>query len=322
LPRIRIRLGQPCGNAQINGGTEWTNHIFLETQSDGAPIFNALYNCTLPAVSWVIPDKKWSDHSGAGETGPYGPSFVGDIIDAVGGGMSGSNCNGANSGHYWTTEPTAIFVVWDDWGGWFDHVNPSQNQYPGVYVSPNSTSCPTNIQPNGWGCGYTYGFRVPLLVVSPYTKAGYVSGACTGTCPNNVFPFVHDFGSILAFTEYNFGMSKISRLFTRTSTPSTSGRITFRLGISSARAINVRSLTFRRKSRTHISRTTTCTTLPGCPTARMGATWIEARILRRARNEKNVTTARSGDMVADSGEKSPAVPSLQRQPRRDSKVLP
>jgi hypothetical protein len=73
-----------------------------------------------------------------------------------------------------------------------------------------STSCPTSIQPNGWGCGYTYGFRVPFLVVSEYTKAGTISGACGGTgnpsCPNNVFPYVHDFGSILAFTEYNFGM--------------------------------------------------------------------------------------------------------------------
>jgi hypothetical protein len=58
---------------------------------------------------------------------------------------------------------------------------------------------------------------VPLLVVSPYTGtykngtySGYISGACgaTGqpTCPNKNFPFEHDFGSILAFTEYNFKM--------------------------------------------------------------------------------------------------------------------
>ncbi len=70
--------------------------------------------------------------------------------------------------------------------------------------------------PNGWGCGYTYGFRVPLLVVSPYTGTWsnnaygpYVSGACGSgepNCPNNVFPYGHDFGSILAFTEWNFKM--------------------------------------------------------------------------------------------------------------------
>ena len=56
------------------------------------------------------------------------------------------------------------------------------------------------------GCGFTFGFRVPLLVVSPYTKAGYVSGSCQLNCPNLKFPYIHDFGSILAFTEYNFGM--------------------------------------------------------------------------------------------------------------------
>ena len=68
-----------------------------------------------------------------------------------------------------------------------------------------------------WGCGYTSGFRVPLLVVSPYTGtykngtySGYVSGACGASplppCPNKNFPYEHDFGSILAFTEYNFKM--------------------------------------------------------------------------------------------------------------------
>jgi hypothetical protein len=120
---------------------------------------------------------------------------------------------------YWNTEPTAVIVVWDDWGGWFDHVK------PWAYYRGTSTSCPTSDAPNGWGCGYVSGFRVPLLVVSPYTGTynqqnqtygNYVSGEC-GTpplhsCPNpgtnNVY--VHDFGSILAFTEYNFGMNNIT----------------------------------------------------------------------------------------------------------------
>ncbi len=58
---------------------------------------------------------------------------------------------------------------------------------------------------NLWGESYTYGFRVPLLVVSPCTQAGYVSGAISGT-PSYPPPpqFTHDFGSILAFMEYNF----------------------------------------------------------------------------------------------------------------------
>jgi hypothetical protein len=61
---------------------------------------------------------------------------------------------------------------------------------------------------------------LPFLAVSPYTGTvngqtyrGYVSGACGPSplppCPNNVFPYQHDFGSILAFTEYNFNMPKI-----------------------------------------------------------------------------------------------------------------
>jgi hypothetical protein len=63
-----------------------------------------------------------------------------------------------------------------------------------------------------FGCGYVSGFRVPFLVVSAYTgtlkngvNSGYVSGACQSpNCPNEAFPFKHDFGSILAFIEYNF----------------------------------------------------------------------------------------------------------------------
>lgn len=58
--------------------------------------------------------------------------------------------------------------------------------------------------PNGWGCGYVYRFRVPLLVVSAYTPAGYVSGAISGppACPPPP-KCTHDFGSILAFIENN-----------------------------------------------------------------------------------------------------------------------
>ena len=109
------------------------------------------------------------------------------------------------------TEPTAIFILWDDWGGWFDHVKP-----PAVYAG-TATSCPPNVQPNGCGCGYVYGFRVPLLVVSQYTPEGTISGKCgtTGYPPcgfntSEVFPYVHDFGSILAFTENNFNMPQIA----------------------------------------------------------------------------------------------------------------
>jgi hypothetical protein len=194
-------VGQACS------GNEWTSHVSFPSKGkgNGAPIFNDIANCNLPQITWVIPDEIWSDHPGHSGAA-YGPSWVGDIVDAIGNSWSNSKhqCDywGTNSS---TPEPTAIFVVWDDWGGWYDHVQP-----PAVYRSSSSTSCPTNVAPNGWGCGYVYGFRVPFMVVSEYTKAGYVSGGCTGNCPQNVFPYVHDFGSILAFTEYNFGIPAIA----------------------------------------------------------------------------------------------------------------
>jgi hypothetical protein len=82
-------------------------------------------------------------------------------------------------------------------------VNPSTAPGLGVRESCSVSS---------WGCGYTYGFRVPLLVVSACTGvknqdgtySGYVSG--NTITQGEVFPYIHDFGSILAFTEQNFGI--------------------------------------------------------------------------------------------------------------------
>ncbi len=206
-------VGGPCPSGP---GTEYGDHVHIAIPNGnlGAPIFDALYNCTLPAITWVIPDMHWSDHpidppfGGGPNSIAYGPSWVGDIINAVGGDACG--------GKYWNAEPTAIFVVWDDWGGWFDHVSPWAH-YRGTW-NGQSWDCSA---PNSWGCGYVSGFRVPLLVVSPYTGTqiqgggitGYVSGACGPTpltsCPNFGLNdvYVHDFGSILAFTEWNFGFN-------------------------------------------------------------------------------------------------------------------
>ena len=207
-----LKLGQPCL------ATEYTNHIKLPNQGgyDGAPILDDISNCKLQKITWVIPDQAWSDHPQFDGTvsPPLGPSWVGDIVDAIGNSYQNSlgNCDyWGYPGHSGTTpEPTAIFVVWDDWGGFFDHVTP-----PAVYTGTNvPPACPAPPAPNNWGCGYVYGFRVPLLVVSEYTQAGYVSGACqNGSCNNDTFPYQHDFGSILAFTEYNFGMPPIAKPF-------------------------------------------------------------------------------------------------------------
>src|SRR5439155_15970304 len=89
---------------------------------------------TLPAVSWVVPNQHDSEHPPAlvGD----GQAWVTGLVDAV---MSGPD---------WSS--SAIFLAWDDWGGFYDHV------------------APPVVDANG------YGLRVPGLVISPYARQGYV----------------------------------------------------------------------------------------------------------------------------------------------------
>ena len=99
---------------------------------------HALYRDTrqgkLPAVSWVMPNQKLSEHPPALVT--VGQTYVTHVINSI---MRSPD---------WSS--TAIFLVWDDWGGFYDHVKP-----PVV---------------DGQG----YGLRVPALVISPYAKRGYI----------------------------------------------------------------------------------------------------------------------------------------------------
>lgn len=112
----------------------------------------------LAAVSWVIPTNRASDHPSG--TDGTGPSWVASVVNAIG------------TSQYW--KDTAIIITWDDWGGWYDHVPP-----PIIHNS------------------YEWGLRVPLIVVSPYAKAAYISHVN------------HDFGSILKFIERVFGLPEI-----------------------------------------------------------------------------------------------------------------
>src|SRR5208337_1132617 len=102
---------------------------------------------------------------------------------------------------------TVIFITWDDWGGFYDHVPPPFT-YIGHQNSQQQWVCGSADAPNGWGCGYVFGFRVPLLVVSQYTW-GYVSGALPPYGPGAA-GFQHDSGSILAFVENNFNLGPIA----------------------------------------------------------------------------------------------------------------
>jgi phospholipase C len=178
--------GQPCANP------DFTSHVLNSPKQVLSDIASPA--CALQNMSWVIPNGTWSDHPGLAKGKPSttiegGPNWVASIINTLGASTCTDTING-NPVPYW--QDTAIIVVWDDWGGFYDHIAPFKVQ------TGTKGSCDT------WGCGYTYGFRVPLLVVSAYTPASYVSGD-TRTQGEN-FPYVHDFGSILGFVENNFGI--------------------------------------------------------------------------------------------------------------------
>jgi phospholipase C len=141
-------MATPCDNP------EYASNVIPQTQ-----LLSDIPNGTLPAVSWVIPDGKASDHANA-NTGE-GPSWIASVVNAIG------------QSQYWND--TDIIITWDDWGGWYDHVAPPISR--------------TN--------SYEIGFRVPLIVVSPYAKAAYISHT------------QHDFGSILKFIETTFNLSTV-----------------------------------------------------------------------------------------------------------------
>ena len=156
----------PSGKKSCTG-IEWKTHMVLNP----AQLLTDIQQCRLAGVVWSMPDGANSDHPNLNTGG--GPAWIASIVTASG---TQQACPGGES--YW--QDTAIVVTWDDWGGFYDHVPP-----------------PRIGQPNGWGTGYTYGFRVPLLVVSAYTPAGYVDNDD------------HDFGSILRMVETNFNVGLI-----------------------------------------------------------------------------------------------------------------
>jgi phospholipase C len=96
--------------------------------------YTAAKNGTLPAVSWIVPNGKNSEHPPALVS--RGQAYVTGLINAI---MQGPDWNS-----------TAIFLAWDDWGGFYDHV------------------VPPHVDQNG------YGLRVPGIVISPYAKKGYI----------------------------------------------------------------------------------------------------------------------------------------------------
>lgn len=121
----------------------------------------------LAKFSWITPQCADSDHIACG--GGHGPSWVASVVNAVG------------QSKFWNT--TAIFVQWDDWGGLYDHVPPPHKDYDGL------------------------GFRVPLLVISPYAKKNYVSHV------------QYETASVLRFAEDLYGLPHLAAADRRATSP-------------------------------------------------------------------------------------------------------
>ena len=134
-----------CPPVKQNAGTPgiWNPLPYFDTVKDDGelsniqPIENFYTQAskgTLPEVVWVVPSGQVSEHPPARIS--VGQSYVTALINAV---MKGPN---------W--KDCAIFLAWDDWGGFYDHV------------------APPTVDENG------YGLRVPALVISPYARSGFI----------------------------------------------------------------------------------------------------------------------------------------------------
>jgi len=142
--------------AGVRQGSDWTRDVISPPSS----VLRDVAAGNLRDVTWVVPDAQDSDH--AGEGADTGPSWVSAVVNAVG------------ESPLWNS--TAIVVLWDDWGGWYDSVPPPQLDFRGL------------------------GVRVPCIVISPYARHGHVSHT------------QYEFGSILQLMEETFGLASLASL--------------------------------------------------------------------------------------------------------------
>ena len=140
--------------AAVRKGPEWTDGHISAPETN---IFTDIDNGSLQNVSWVIPEVNNSDHPFT--TADNGPEWVASVVNAIG------------ESQYWGS--TAIIVVWDDWGGFYDNAKPPIKDYGGL------------------------GFRVPAIVISPYAMPGHISTT------------QYEFGSILRYIEDNWNLNQL-----------------------------------------------------------------------------------------------------------------
>ena len=153
---------------KIRYGADWERNVITPS----AAILSDIQNCRLPQVSFVMPN--WLDSDHAGNLSAGGPGWVGSIYLAIVQSRH-TACN-----YY---KDSALILTWDDSGGWYDHVLP-----------PKDTS------------GNTYGFRVPLVVISAWAQSGYI--------PSSQYaPYVshttREYGAIIRYIEKNYGLGSL-----------------------------------------------------------------------------------------------------------------
>lgn len=150
----------------IRYGTDWEYVRMPETR-----VLTDIAHGKLAQVTWIVPSQPNSDHAGAGAS-DGGPDWVASVVNAIG------------KSRFW--KDTAIVVMWDEWGGWYDHVAPPQIPDPqtGAYEG--------------------LGFRVPVIVISPYAKRGYISHQ------------QHEVASTLHLIENVFGLPSLGQADART----------------------------------------------------------------------------------------------------------
>lgn len=145
----------------VRNGPEWGTNVSMPETN----ILTDITNGALPAVSWVIAEDSDNDH--LGEKTDDGPAWVASVVNAVG------------QSSYWNS--TAIVILWDDWGGLYDHVAPPFRDDQGGL-----------------------GFRVPMIVVSPYARE------TSSSQPSYISHTQYEFGSVLKYIENNFSLGSLN----------------------------------------------------------------------------------------------------------------
>ena len=147
------------------------NKTRLNGLSPTTQFVNDLQSGSLANVTWIIPTDENSEHPPNDVV--KGEKYAVSLINAI------------MESKYWSS--TAIFITWDDYGGWFDHVAPPQVDT------------------------YGFGFRVPCLIISPYAKQGYIDS--TQSDHTSILKFIETIYSLTPLSERDSNASNMLEAF-------------------------------------------------------------------------------------------------------------